>query len=516
MKKNTLLINTLVILSVLFYTACTDSIMNDINENPNNVTQVQAKFTMADIITTTAFRGVGGDFSLYSSIYIEHEVGVHNQMYNAETRTGEPTAASTYNNAWGSLYGNIKNLKIVIEKSSAGIEKGNEVTLGAAKVMLAYNAALAADLFGNTPFSEAGEVSEGGGIKIMQPKLDNQEDIYKRIITLLDEAIVHFDGEDLGIYGAMGNSDFIYQGDAKKWKKAAYGLKARYTMRLLKRSPNVTADMESVLDFISKSFSSAADEFKYNKYNGSSVLNPLFAFSFNRQGLGASKSLIEKFIERNDPRVKQGFMKVNGSQITDPAAINFAPNGDPIQAQNLYDLSLACYSVTAPTQLLSYHEILFLKSEALCRLNRLPEAQESLKSAIEANFTHQAIVFNSTIENWTENGTVDLSKMVADNYFTNNVLPLFNANPLKEVMIQKYLAFWGASGESVETYSDYRRLKALNENFIELKNAKNTDNFPLRFTYGVSDVSANNNVREAFGDGQYVYSESVWWAGGTR
>ena len=34
--------------------------------------------------------------------------------------------------------------------------------------------------------------------------------------------------------------------------------------------------------------------------------------------------------------------------------------------------------------------------------------------------------------------------------------------------------------------------------------------------YGSGDATANNNIKEAVGDGQYVYSEPVWWAGGSR
>ena len=56
----------------------------------------------------------------------------------------------------------------------------------------------------------------------------------------------------------------------------------------------------------------------------------------------------------------------------------------------------------------------------------------------------------------------------------------------------------------------------MGESFIELSNPNNKSKFPLRYTYGSSDVLSNQNVKEAFGDGQYVYSENVWWAGGTR
>ena len=110
----------------------------------------------------------------------------------------------------------------------------------------------------------------------------------------------------------------------------------------------------------------------------------------------------------------------------------------------------------------------------------------------------------------------DLGADVAETYFTDEVEPLFDANPLQETMIQKYLAFFGASGESLEAYNDYRRLKGAGENFIVLKNPQNSSKFPLRFGYGADDVLANPEVKAAFGDGQYVYSEAVWWAGGNK
>ena len=56
----------------------------------------------------------------------------------------------------------------------------------------------------------------------------------------------------------------------------------------------------------------------------------------------------------------------------------------------------------------------------------------------------------------------------------------------------------------------------MGDNFIVLDNPLNPSKFPLRFTYGSDDVTTNENVRNAYGDGSYVYTENVWWAGGTR
>ena len=106
-----------------------------------------------------------------------------------------------------------------------------------------------------------------------------------------------------------------------------------------------------------------------------------------------------------------------------------------------------------------------------------------------------------------------ISASEAATYFDVDVKPLFTANPLKETMNQKYIAFFGASGESTECYNDIRRLKGLGENLIKLNNP---NQFPLRCPYGNDDTTTNPEVKTAYGTGQYVYTEPVWWAGGTR
>jgi hypothetical protein len=109
---------------------------------------------------------------------------------------------------------------------------------------------------------------------------------------------------------------------------------------------------------------------------------------------------------------------------------------------------------------------------------------------------------------------IGLSAAAAVDYFNTSVRPKFQTNPLSEVMNQKYIAFF--EEEAIEAYNDYRRLKSMGNNVINLDNPMNANLFPLRFTYGSEDVTTNMNIREAYGDGTYVYSENVWWAGGTR
>ena len=94
--------------------------------------------------------------------------------------------------------------------------------------------------------------------------MDKQEEnLYPNNSKYLDDAIADLQKEDLIDPEAQ---DLLYQGDAEKWLKLAYGLKARYTMHLLKRSANKDADMEKVLEYVNNSFESAERTSKHSTY----------------------------------------------------------------------------------------------------------------------------------------------------------------------------------------------------------------------------------------------------------
>lgn len=518
-----------VLAAPVVFTSCSEDAMDNVNENVDKPKDVQAKFILTDVITRTAFSNVGGDFNTYLSTYVEHEIGTHNQLWNAEQRGNSVAAASTFNNTWGNVYTSLRDARLVIEKcSEGGTQTGNYATLGMGQVMAAYNLALLTDLFGDAPYSEGFKPLE-----IRNPKLDKQEELYKQVNAYLDAAILNLPQGDSHGSGSVGGQDLLFSGNAASWLKFAHGLKARYAMRLLKVTSDKTAALNAVINHVDQSFANANEEAKFAQYSTSN-LNPLFDFQWSRDGLAASKSIADKMIERHDPRLKRNFISppkainrvTNWIQVADLATNkaaydSLAVNGKNEQVQNKYLTSTFVYSQTAPTQLLSYHELLFLKAEAMQRLGQGTAAIELiLKDAITAAIKNSENSVNAAFAAPTVNASgkiVETSANLTDadisDYFVNNVKPLFAANPLKEIANQKYLAFFGASGESTETYSDIRRWKANGENFIELKNP---GKLPLRLPYGNDDTTTNPYVQAAFGNGQYVYTENVWWAGGTR
>lgn len=471
-------------LAVFLVWSCSEDIMDDINKDVNNPTNVATNLIITDVMTSSAFSVTGSDLAFYASVYIEHNTGVWNQSYNAEIRSGEPTSSTTYNNTWNAIYQNLYNLKVIIAKcSEGGAEAGNYYTLGIAQTLTAYNLAILTDVMGDVPWSEALQP----GV-IYTPNLDTQESIYADIHQYLDDAIENF--EKTSLFPSLGAQDFIYGGNKDRWKQFAYGLKARYTMRLSFRTPNYA----DVITFANQSFTSSAQQCDFT-YDGTTTQSPFYRFYTDRDYYGASLSLHNKLVDRNDPR-DAIFWEAHPSA----GSLVYAPNGTPTQVQGTYGVS-AISSITAPTYLLSYHELEFLKAEAYVRSTPqdLVNAEAALRNAVSAAF---------------QKVNIGLTAAAATAYFDAEVLPRFTANPLSEIMNQKYIAFF--EEEAVEAYNDYRRLKAMGNNVIQLDNPLNADQFPLRFTYGSSDVTTNVNVREAYGAGTYVYTENVWWAGGTR
>lgn len=466
-------------------TACTDDVMDRLNRNENDPEEVPSRYLLTDAETSSAVNLVSGDFAFYTAVYMEQQTGIYNQMYNAEMRLADIYSAATFNNAWGSTYRNLRALKIIRERCSAGgAEAGSNRLLGMAQVLTALNLATLTDLMGDIPWSEALQP----GV-VYQPKLDSQESIYNAVFDLLDEAIANLQKEDLATLTPVGSQDLIYGShnadrQAELWRKAAYGLKARYALRLSYREPRY----DRVIAWADSSFVSADEELAY-PYDGNSSVNPFYAFYLNRRYFGASESLHQKLAERNDPRESLFFKAYPGT-----GQLVFAPNGSPEQRQGYYGIS-GLLSPTRPTLLLSYHELQFVKAEAQTRLGQTGDAMNSLYNAVVAAFAQ-----------------VGLTADEAADYFQNVVLPRFEADPIGEIINQKYLACY--EGEVLETYHDYRRLSAMGEG--DVLQLANPLPFPLRLPYGNSDVVSNEHVAQAYGDGSYITTEPVWWAGGSR
>ena len=514
MKKIFRLLTSGLVLSALAFsfTACSEDYMDKINEDKDSAKDAASKFIIPDLMLRTAQNVIGGDFNTYIGSYVEYWAGTHNQLYQAEKRNAEVRLSSTFNNGWGDIFYLIRNAKLTIDKSKSEVPEAVQAR-AIAETMLAYILAEATDLFGDIPYTEVGNAWD-----TPYPNADSQESIYTEVFRLLDDAAATFATNP----ASVGGQDFIYGGSNTAWIKFINGLKARYTLRLNNRSSNLA----KVIEYVDASFSSAAEQASM-PYAGTNNQNPLFDFEWSRDGISSCTSMWNKLMERNDPRADRVYWHSNTWAHFDGVDAEgvLAPTGSPTESQGQYLYDVFMFAEKAPVHFLSYHELMFIKAEAQARLGKTAEAKESLKEAIMAAFVNLEISVDAGINapsvlayDGIEPITVlkpNESEALAEEYFDDTVEALFDANPLKDVMLQKYICLWGGNGEAVETYADIRRLKA--EGKGDIYGLINPGKFPLRCPYGNDDVTANPNIEKLYTDaGNYVFTENVWWAGGSR
>lgn len=483
-------------LVALFATSCNEGLMDDINKNNGQPSAdvVDGKFALSGAILSTGFSTVSGDYAFYTSSYTEQEFGTGMlQMAKAEVRSSSETAASsTFNNVWNSTYSTLRALKEVIAKcDSGGVNVGQHDVLGIAQTLTALNLGVLTDMHGDVPYSEALQ-----GQTNLTPALDSQEAIYKQIFSLLDQAISNFSEAKSGKESNVGSQDILFNNDNGQWLGFAYALKARYKLHTQFRNQNAVAEALEAAEAAEAAGFSGAELSVFDDNNN----NPWTAFFWSREYTASSKTVADLFEERNDPR--RGVYVCNFFGYDDvgtPGNYDQAMENESLAAPAWLD------NASATVHLFSESEFRFILAECKARLGR--DASSDFVAGVKASFADYANA---------DAGITGFSAETADAYAASRPVTL------KEIFVQKYLA--QARDEQVETYNDIRRCKAIGEEYIKLTNVNNgsgqSNAWPLRLPYGESDVRSNPNVRSAFGTGSsagnYVFTENVWWAGGSR
>lgn len=466
-RKDMKKIFALFLMIPLFF-ACSEDIMDEINEDQNNALVMDARNLLPDLTLKSGFESTATDLAWYATVYIEHNAGTWNQSHQADARVGQ-TANSLLNNSWNSLYDVMNISKTIIDMTDpeTGAEPNNLYARGVAQILLAYNLAITTDFWGEIPYAEAFQ-----GFNNLNPAYQKQSDIYPIIQQLLDDGIVAMTNSTV----SHGARDFIYS-SKEEWVKAAWSLKARFHMRLT----NINAQNASTqaLAAAANGFTSADDEMMIGGFDvalpGS---NPWGEFWYNRDHLSVSTTIFDLMAERNDSLRMQNYFSAT-------TRASMAPIGAAQQTQGGYAQSLYTSgwdAMALPVIMFTYHELKFIEAEAKFRTGAA-DWQDALEAAVEAAFEFHG----------AEVGT----------YFDDEVLPLLTAgNELKEIMTQKYIAFYDR--EAIEAYNDYRRT-----GFPEMKNPNNaTVGFVNRAPFPVSEVSSNSaNVPDV-----NIFTDKVWWA----
>jgi hypothetical protein len=157
-------------LAVIAGTSCT----LDLRENPNAVLPGQE---LPSLVLNGLQLNLAGLFQTASTIGMQQT-----RLQNgAGTLYANSVQPETFNGIWSNAYANIlveANALIATAEAS-----GFARHAGIAKIISAYTLTLLVDFFGDVPYSDA-----FGGSANLNPRLDDQEDVYAEAIRLLTEA----------------------------------------------------------------------------------------------------------------------------------------------------------------------------------------------------------------------------------------------------------------------------------------------------------------------------------------
>ena len=339
------------------------------------------------------------------------------------------------------------------------------------------NFGILTDMHGDIPYSEAVK-----GQEVLQPKIDSQKDVYAGLMTTIDAAIANLTEAAASNMNNAGEQDIVFKGDASKWLATAYAVKARY---LLHQSAVDASAVAKAKEAAEKAVELGFNGCEITEFNGVTCDNPWSAYVWSRYYTGSSATVAKLMEPTGDPRL---FLYGVGA-VFEPGDAE----GAKISACEDYP---AWYNLgSQPIHLFSVSELYFILAE--CQLRSGEDATDAFKTAVAASVDE--------IYSWF--GEDGGGEAFAESLGTPD---------LKAVFEQKYLA--QCVDEQVETYNDIRRVEAMGEKYINLTNPNNVQSginrWPYCLPYGNSSVISNPYVKEAYGDGTYIYTKKTWINGG--
>lgn len=428
----------LIILPIMIWGLSCQKYLN-INENPNQPTDVEPTFVLSQALTATANAQNGYYGSL--SQWIGYTSRSGSFAPNSAFESFEINQGAFQGN-WTTAYHIILDLNFVETKSQ---EKKLPFFEGVARIMKAYWYQNLVDMFNNVPYTEAAQPTT-----IQNPKYDDAKTIYEDLIVKIDEGIALVKSS-----GTLSPSDtkfdIIAHGDKNTWIQLANTIKLRILLRqteMAGRGAYIQSEIAKIVTegsgFIDEGHDVLIDPGYENSQNKQ---NPIYgSFGFTPNGSPAAtffrahQFAVDFHKNSNDGRLDRIYKKpANGIHLGNWLGNSSNPNGVTSEiGEGVYKTADAAF----PFFLAS--ESLFLQAEAAQRGWLNENAKSLYEKAITASFTYLEV----------PNATA-----AATDYYSQpgvaNVNWDASQNKLQAIAIQKWAALNGVN--ALEAWSELRR-----------------------------------------------------------
>lgn len=296
----------LLVASALFFGACSDEYLENLNTDPSKAATIDpnAQLTTAQL-QTYGDLGMVEIYRNYHYAFSQHLMGSWNTTNYGGRHTIDNNEMSRI---WTSFYPNaIKNLTDGMVRTAEDPDKVN--IHSALRIYRVYMMSLITDIYGDAPYSEAGL---GYLDSKFNPRYDTQEEIYMDFFKELGEAVAAFDNSKDQITG-----DVIFDGNLGQWKKLANSLRLRFAMRISDVAPEkareefetalqadggimeASAD-DALIEYLSIAFSFGQEA--YADFRGNALSQLLFGNDPANNPSYLCATFFNQMYENGDPR----------------------------------------------------------------------------------------------------------------------------------------------------------------------------------------------------------------------
>jgi hypothetical protein len=414
----------LLALMILCLTSCDDYL--DVNTDPNSVSE-------DDVTSDLVFPGAEmnlcasyGDFLRIAGGYFSqqyaHSFGTSNYIAYSQFTMSASRSSSTYTQLYSRA---LTNFETVREKASSEDDWGSYL---AATVLRAFTFQVLVDMYGETPYSEALDISN------LTPVYDEGSVVYYGILDEIDAALDNVSSSDDVCTNYLFETTSV-----DEWIELANALK----LKILMRMSNVE-DVEDELSALIAEDNFPSEDVVWDNIwsDESGSANPFYQeefatyFGSTQVNVVANLAYMQTMVASNDGRISSYWeSSVESDEYTGGIS------GTNFSTSSVYTSDYFCRPAVAyddPVYLISVSEVEFFLAEYYARYGSETNAETHYIAAIEASFQSAGLDSGDAYDIYTT-------------YY-----PYDNVNYAECIGVQKWIALGGVN--NFEAWCEMRRL----------------------------------------------------------
>lgn len=474
-------------MALLAISICSPSCTRDfaeMNKNPNATAAALPETLLGPALLTTVNR------NLNRAMRINHD------MMQVSVTTSESRDFHRYvirpseaDYMWRNWYLQLTNFRDIYNSANTTKQAGYQTFMAISLILDVWTSSMITDMYGDVPYFE----SNLGKVGIVQPKFDQQKDIYPDLYRKLEEANDLL-AENIDLPDAQKTSDPLYAGIALSWRRFCNSL---YLRLLLRTSAKTTSGAVAKIAEIVEGNPSKYPIMTGNE--GSAILP-----------IGAALPLLSEFAQYRDLDFSGGkgyteFFINNLNAWTDPRRDKWATvvGGGFIGMASGYSTGsapeiMSTYLNTLKTEprlgnILNYAELQFILAEAALKRYISGDPKTYYDNGVQNAITMWGVALpdghlDKEDVKWNEDGSPD--------------------DKLEQIMLQKYYALFFTDFQS---WTEFRRT---GHPILPIgPGVENNGKMPSRINYPINTQATNPvHYQEAVaamgGDNINV---KVWW-----